>query len=162
MADDPNLPDIQVEPSSAPFELPATHKVCPDCKREVPAPGITYPCDPLRPLSEFYATKAKGYADGVRYSAYCIPHQNERRNASRRGKLLTEAQKQAHNAAQLRYRNRHKGEPRTRQRRWEQQHKEAEQRRWKRWVAQNPQRRRAQALASYHRRKRHGSAEDGG
>src|SRR2546427_284800 len=49
------LPPIQVEPTSAPFELPVTHKTCPDCARGIAAPGITYPRDPLRPVEEFFA-----------------------------------------------------------------------------------------------------------
>ena len=91
MADEqPQLPPIEVEPSSAPFELPATHKTCPDCEREVPATDITYPRDSLRPLSEFYMQKAKRYEGGVRYSAYCIPHQRLRNNAYRKARPKTE------------------------------------------------------------------------
>src|SRR6266540_4661139 len=77
------LPPIQVEPTSAPFELPVTHKTCPDCARGIEAPGITYPRDPLRPVEEFFEQKAKRYEDEKRYSAYCKPHQRKRNNAYR-------------------------------------------------------------------------------
>lgn len=49
-------------------------KVCPDCGEP-------------RPLSAFYRIKAKGYAGGYRYGAYCKAHTKER-NAEARKKAL--------------------------------------------------------------------------
>jgi hypothetical protein len=81
------LPPLSVEPTSAPFDLPETHKVCPDCARGVEAPGIIYPRASLRPIEEFYEQKgAKRYKGEVRHSAYCKPHQRKRNNAYRKGK----------------------------------------------------------------------------
>jgi hypothetical protein len=160
--EEPQLPPIQVEPSSAPFELPATHKTCPDCEREVPAPGITYPRDPLRPLSEFYLQKAKRYEGGVRYSAYCIPHQRLRNNAYRKAKPKTDQERREHARRQKVWADKSGYEQRPERvaqkkatsRAWHQNNKEHNLERWKRWVAKHPKRRRAQALASYHRRRR--------
>ena len=80
------LPPISVEPTSAPFDLPTTHKPCPDCARGVEAPGIAYPRDPLRPIEEFFAQRAARYKGEQRYSAYCKPHQRKRNNDYRAGK----------------------------------------------------------------------------
>ena len=80
------LPPITVEPDSAAFDLPETHKVCPDCARGVEAPGITYPRDSLRRIEEFYEQHAKRFKGEVRHSAYCKPHQRKRNNAYRAGK----------------------------------------------------------------------------
>jgi hypothetical protein len=35
------LPPIHVESTSAPFELPVTHKTCPDCAKGIAALRIT-------------------------------------------------------------------------------------------------------------------------
>jgi len=164
------LPPIEVEPSSAPFELPATHKTCPDCEREVPAPGITYPRNPLRPLSEFYAQKAKGYEEGKRYSAYCIPHQKQRNNTYRRGKKPTEGERRKHAQRQKQWadetgyeqRPERVAQKKSTSRSWHKSNKERDLERWKRWVAKHPKKRRAQALASYHRRRRQRATEGEG
>jgi hypothetical protein len=42
-----------------------TTKYCPDCGAQ-------------RPIDQFYRTKAKGYAGGYRYSAYCKTHAKAR------------------------------------------------------------------------------------
>ena len=73
------LPPIHIELIGAPFELPVTYKTCPDCAKGIAAPGITYPRDPLRPVEEFFAQKAKRYESEQRYSAYCKPR--KRNNA---------------------------------------------------------------------------------
>ncbi len=168
MADEePRLPSIEVEPSSAPFELPATHKTCPDCERAVPAPGITYPRNPLRPLSEFYVQKAKRYEEGKRYSAYCIPHQKQRNNAYRKAKPKTDQERREHAKRQKQWADKTGYEQRSERvaqkkatsQDWRQNNKERDLERWKRWVAKHPKKRRAQALASYHRRKRQGVTE---
>jgi len=165
VADDlQELPSIEVEPSSAPFELPARHKTCPDCEREVPAPGITYPRNPLRPLSEFFQQKAKRYEGGVRYSAYCKPHQRLRNNAYRKAKPKTDEVRREHAAQQKAWADRTGYEQRPERiaqkratsKSWHQSHKDYDLERWKRWVKKNPKKRRAQALASYHRRRRGG------
>ncbi len=164
------LPPIEVEPSSAPFELPATHKTCPDCERQVPAPGITYPRNPLRPLSEFYQQKAKGYEGGIRYSAYCIPHQKQRNRAYRQAKPKTDEYRRAEAQRHKRWTDQSGYEQRPERvarkkansRAWHQKNKQRDLERWKCWVAKHPQQRRAQALASYHRRKRQRATEGAG
>ena len=76
--DEEALPPITVEPTSAPFDVPTTHKKCLDCARGVEAPGITYPRDPLRPIAEFEQKRAARYKDSKRYVAYCTPHAAQR------------------------------------------------------------------------------------
>ena len=145
------LPPIEVEPSSAPFELPATHKTCPDCAREVPAKGITYPRNPLRPLTEFYKQKSARYEGGYRYSAYCRPHQQKRNRAYWKPSPQAHAEQQRRWSKETGYEERRGRGARAHA--WDKQHKGRALARWHRWVAKNPKKRRAQALASYHRRR---------
>jgi hypothetical protein len=66
-------------------ETPAT-RFCPDCGAE-------------RPLAEFYRVKAKGYAGGYRYGAYCKTHTKARTAAAQRqapeGSALRESMRRA-------------------------------------------------------------------
>ena len=61
-----------------------TTRYCPDCGAE-------------RPIGEFYRTRAKGYAGGYRYSAYCKTHMKARTAAAAKaapeGSKLRETQR---------------------------------------------------------------------
>ncbi len=160
MTDDlEQLPPIAVEPSSAPFELPATHKTCPDCEREVPAPGITYPRDPLRPLSEFYEQKAKRYENGKRYSAYCKPHQRQRNKAAYAAKAddpewrARRRKSNAKSAKATEKREARRAQWRRASQAWRKRNRELNSARASDWVKKNKKRHAASALRSYHRRR---------
>jgi hypothetical protein len=75
-------------PEGAGDRPPAT-KYCPDCGAE-------------RPLEAFYRTKAKNYAGGYRYSAYCKTHMKARTAAAARNapedSKLREARRRASRA----------------------------------------------------------------
>ncbi len=161
MADDlQQIPAIEVEPSSAPFELPATHKICPDCEREVPAKGITYPRDPLRPLSEFYEIKAKRYTNGKRHSAYCRPHHLRRIYEQRKEKRKNPEDRahlnQLRNATVARsgyeQRPERKAQKRKNAASWRERNRELNSSRASAWVKTHKKRHAESARRSYHRR----------
>lgn len=158
-------PPINIEPSSAPFELPTTHKVCPDCARLVEAPGITYPRDPLRPVEEFFEIKAKRYTDEKRYSAYCKPHQRKRNNdyrkQARRDNPPDEEARARHAKEQAEFaaRTGYEQQPdRIKQRRekareWRKNNPDRALKQWKAWTKNNLERRRKIARRSFRRKR---------
>jgi len=160
------LPPIHVEPTSAPFELPVTHKTCPDCAKGIAAPGITYPRDPLRPVEEFFAQKAKRYEREQRYSAYCKPHQRQRNNAYRQnakhakgepdaGERRAHAEEQQAWAARTGYEQKPERVAQRRKnfKRWREQNPDREKERVQRWHHDHQAQHAETALRSYYRRR---------
>jgi len=151
------LPPISVEPTSAPFDLPETHKTCPDCARGVEAKGITYPRNPLRPIEEFYEQKgAKRFKGDVRHSAYCKPHQRKRNNAYRKGKGDPSAPERVKRwASAVGYEQRDERiEQKRKTARKQAKNKEAAAARAETWAKNNPDKRRKIARESAARRAR--------
>jgi hypothetical protein len=155
------LPPITVEPDSTAFDLPETHKVCPDCARGVEAPGIVYPRDSLRPIEEFYEQRAKRFKGEVRRSAYCKPHQRKRNNAYREGKPdPTVAERVARSVKKSGYEE----DPKRVQKKWDnfrawyRRNRGYDLERNAEWAKKHQERRRQSKLASLARRKRGESA----
>jgi hypothetical protein len=114
---------------------PPKEKICPDCVEE----GHT---DPL-PISEFYAIKAKGYAGGYRYSAYCKRHTAKRNVESRAERLKNNPEALARK--RLLDRQWAKNNPEKHRRRvaaWAKAHPEKVAAMYQDWANRNPEKRR--------------------
>ncbi len=151
-----------VEPQApAPYipdDQDAPVKFCRDCADEVPAAGITYPRNPLRPIAEFYHTKVKNsrYKGGYRYSAYCIPHQSKRNAAAVQakrerdraaGKKLTLSDREKERRRSPTYKAKRKQWDRA----YAASHAEEIAARYQAWVARHPQQRKLTQQEWYER-----------
>lgn len=141
-----------------PDDREAPVKFCRDCADEVPAAGIEYPRNPLRPIAEFYHTKVKNsrYKGGYRYSAYCIPHQSKRNAAAvqakrardrAEGKKLTLSDREKERRRSPTYKAKRKQWDRA----YAASHADEIAARYQAWVAEHPQQRKLTQEAWYER-----------